>query len=46
MRIKLNASYIFNFQHFPEHYPGNNAAKLNKKWNNTTLPEEDVAMQK
>lgn len=37
MRIKLNASYIFNFQQFPEHYPRNNAAKLNKNWNNTTL---------
>lgn len=36
MRIKLNASYIFNFQQFPEHYPRNDAAKLNKKRNNTT----------
>lgn len=31
MRIKLNASYIFNFQQFPKHYSRNNAAKLNKK---------------
>ncbi|NBH67334.1 hypothetical protein D3Z46_13675 [Bacteroides sartorii] len=46
MRIKLNASYIFNFQQFPEHHPRNNAAKLNKIWNNTTLLGEDVAMQK